>query len=164
MVRIRKSFSHPKDRQGWNLKQCFGHLPMKTVSRTDSRFFTREISGFWISRSGYSSGDRRWIDFTNGLEIIDENFNYGAAGFLGSHLCDFLLEKGHEIVGMDNFITGSPENLAHFAGNTNFQFIKHDVSEYILFRVSWITSFILPLRPVQIPHLSSGTPTCQFKP
>ena len=55
----------------------------------------------------------------------------GAAGFLGSHLCDRLLNEGHQVVGMDNFITGNPENLAHLAGNQNFSFIRHDVSNYI---------------------------------
>jgi dTDP-glucose 4,6-dehydratase len=55
----------------------------------------------------------------------------GAAGFLGSHLCDRLLAGGHEVIGMDNFITGRPENLAHLAGNDAFTFIRHDVSDYI---------------------------------
>lgn len=55
----------------------------------------------------------------------------GAAGFLGSHLCDRLLAEGHQVVGMDNFITGNPQNLAHLSGNKNFSFIRHDVSNYI---------------------------------
>ncbi|MCW5878861.1 MAG: SDR family oxidoreductase [Anaerolineales bacterium] len=55
----------------------------------------------------------------------------GAAGFLGSHLCDRLLADGHEVVGMDNFITGKPENIAHLSGNHHFHFIRHDVSSYI---------------------------------
>lgn len=55
----------------------------------------------------------------------------GAAGFLGSHLCDRLLQDGHEVVGMDNFITGNPANLAHLASDEKFSFIRHDVSNYI---------------------------------
>lgn len=55
----------------------------------------------------------------------------GAAGFLGSHLCDYLIEKGHEVVGMDNFITGNPNNLAHLSGHPAFSFIRHDVSNFI---------------------------------
>ena len=55
----------------------------------------------------------------------------GAAGFLGSHLCDKLLSEGHQVVGMDNFITGNPENLAHLASDQNFSFIHHDVSNFI---------------------------------
>lgn len=55
----------------------------------------------------------------------------GAAGFLGSHLCDRLLKEGHEIIGMDNFITGRPENLAHLGNQESFTFIEHDVSNFI---------------------------------
>ncbi len=55
----------------------------------------------------------------------------GAAGFLGSHLCDRLIREGHEVVGMDNFITGNPANLAHLAAEEKFSFIRHDVSNYI---------------------------------
>lgn len=55
----------------------------------------------------------------------------GAAGFLGSHLCDRLLKEDHEVIGMDNFITGRPENLAHLADQEHFSFIRHDVSEFI---------------------------------
>ncbi len=55
----------------------------------------------------------------------------GAAGFLGSHLSDRLISDGHDVVGMDNFITGSPDNIAHLMGNEHFTFFKHDVSEYI---------------------------------
>jgi dTDP-glucose 4,6-dehydratase len=55
----------------------------------------------------------------------------GAAGFLGSHLCDRLLSEGHGVIGMDNFITGRPENLVHLKNNDQFSFIQHDVSEFI---------------------------------
>ena len=55
----------------------------------------------------------------------------GAAGFLGSHLCDRLLAENHEVIGMDNFITGRPENLAHLEDQDSYNFILHDVSEYI---------------------------------
>lgn len=73
----------------------------------------------------------------------------GAAGFLGSHLCDLLLSKGHSVVGMDNFITGSPDNLAHLAGNENFTFIKHDVSEYIFVpgKLDAVLHFASPASP-----------------
>jgi dTDP-glucose 4,6-dehydratase len=55
----------------------------------------------------------------------------GGAGFLGSHLCDRLLSGGWRVVAMDNLSTGSVENIAHLAGNPDFSFIKHDVTEYI---------------------------------
>jgi dTDP-glucose 4,6-dehydratase len=55
----------------------------------------------------------------------------GAAGFLGSHLCDRFLAEGHEVVGMDNLITGSPDNIAHLMGRSDFRFVEHDVTEFI---------------------------------
>ncbi len=55
----------------------------------------------------------------------------GGAGFIGSHLCDRLLADGHEVVAMDNLITGTADNIAHLAGNRRFKFIFHDVTEYI---------------------------------
>jgi dTDP-glucose 4,6-dehydratase len=55
----------------------------------------------------------------------------GGAGFIGSHLCDYLLEQGHEIIAMDNLSTGSTDNIAHLAGHKRFQFIQHDVTNYI---------------------------------
>lgn len=55
----------------------------------------------------------------------------GAAGFLGSHLCDRLIADGNEVVGLDNFVTGSVENIAHLMGNERFTFHRHDVSNYI---------------------------------
>ncbi|MBN1660066.1 MAG: SDR family oxidoreductase [Anaerolineae bacterium] len=55
----------------------------------------------------------------------------GGAGFIGSHLCDYLLQRGHEVLAMDNLSTGSTANIAHLAGNERFQFVKHNVTEYI---------------------------------
>ena len=73
----------------------------------------------------------------------------GAAGFLGSHLCDRLLKEGHLVVGMDNFITGSPDNLAHLAGNPNFLFIRHDVANFIFVpgKVYAVMHFASPASP-----------------
>lgn len=51
----------------------------------------------------------------------------GAAGFLGSHLCDLLLSRGHKVIGIDNLLTGASANLEHLQGNSDFQFIKHDI-------------------------------------
>ena len=53
----------------------------------------------------------------------------GAAGFLGSHLSDRLLADGHQVIGMDNFITGSPDNIAHLASNENFTRVNTDFSK-----------------------------------
>ena len=73
----------------------------------------------------------------------------GAAGFLGSHLSDRLLADGHEIVGLDNFITGNPGNLAHLMGNEKFSFYKHDVSNYIFIpgKVDAVMHFASPASP-----------------
>ncbi len=73
----------------------------------------------------------------------------GAAGFLGSHLCDRLLAEGHVVVGMDNFITGSPDNLAHLAAEPNFSFIRHDVSNFIFVpgKLDAILHFASPASP-----------------
>lgn len=56
----------------------------------------------------------------------------GGAGFLGSHLCDRLLADGWRVVAMDNLLTGSTDNIAHLAGNPDFRFVHHDVTEYII--------------------------------
>jgi dTDP-glucose 4,6-dehydratase len=73
----------------------------------------------------------------------------GAAGFLGSHLCDRLIAEGHTVIGMDNFITGSPDNLAHLAGNPSFNFIRHDVSNFIFVpgKVDAVLHFASPASP-----------------
>jgi dTDP-glucose 4,6-dehydratase len=55
----------------------------------------------------------------------------GGAGFLGSHLCDFLLNLGHEVICLDNLLTGTVDNISHLLGNERFRFYKHDVTEYI---------------------------------
>jgi len=55
----------------------------------------------------------------------------GGAGFIGSHLCDFLLEKGHEVICMDNLITGNMDNVAHLFGSKGFSFVHHDVTNYM---------------------------------
>jgi dTDP-glucose 4,6-dehydratase len=73
----------------------------------------------------------------------------GAAGFLGSHLCDRFINEGHTVIGMDNFITGNPDNLAHLAGNPSFHFYKHDVSNYIFIpqKIDAVLHFASPASP-----------------
>ena len=74
----------------------------------------------------------------------------GGAGFLGSHLCDFLLGKEHEVICMDNLITGNLENVEHLFGNDKFHFIKHDVTEFIFVPGSLdaVLHFASPASPV----------------
>ncbi len=73
----------------------------------------------------------------------------GAAGFIGSHLCDRLLAEGHEVVGMDNFITGDQANLAHLAGHSKFLFIRNDVSNFIFVpgNIDAVLHFASPASP-----------------
>jgi len=73
----------------------------------------------------------------------------GAAGFLGSHLCEKLLAGGHSVIGMDNFITGNPQNLAHLSGKKNFSFIRHDVANFIFVpgKLDAVLHFASPASP-----------------
>ena len=57
----------------------------------------------------------------------------GAAGFLGSHLCDRFIKEGYRVIAMDNLITGDLKNIEHLAGNKNFEFINHDNFEVLTF-------------------------------
>ncbi len=74
----------------------------------------------------------------------------GGTGFLGSHLCDLFLAEGHQVIAMDNLITGDIRNIAHLAGNENFRFIKHDVTEYIYIdgELDAILHFASPASPI----------------
>lgn len=78
----------------------------------------------------------------------------GGAGFLGSHLCDYLLKKGDKVIAIDNLITGNMDNIAHLAGDENFQFVKHDVTEYIYVEgdLDCILHFASPASPVDYLH------------
>jgi len=87
----------------------------------------------------------------------------GGAGFLGSHLTDLLLSKGHQVIGMDNLITGNMANVAHLAGNPDYKFIKQDVTEYIFLdgKIDFIFHFASPASPIDylelpIPTLKVG--------
>jgi dTDP-glucose 4,6-dehydratase len=74
----------------------------------------------------------------------------GAAGFLASHLTDRFLRDGHHVVGLDNFITGNPENLAHLTGNERFEFVRHNISTYtyIAGPLDGVLHFASPASPV----------------
>jgi len=72
----------------------------------------------------------------------------GAAGFLGSHLCDALLARGHDVIGLDNFFTGSKENIRHLRANEHFEVIRHDIIHPILLEAERIYNFACPASPV----------------
>ena len=83
----------------------------------------------------------------------------GAAGFLGSHLTDRFLSDGHDVVGVDNFLTGSPDNIAHLMGNEHFQFIQHDVTNFIYVpgSLDGVLHFASPASPVDYLQLPIQT-------
>jgi dTDP-glucose 4,6-dehydratase len=83
----------------------------------------------------------------------------GAAGFLGSHLCDRFLRDGHEVVGLDNFITGHPDNIAHLMGNERFSFLRHNISEftYVAGPLDGVLHFASPASPIDYLELPIQT-------
>lgn len=83
----------------------------------------------------------------------------GAAGFLGSHLVDRLLADGHDVAGMDNMVTGSPENLAHLGGHPRFRLVHHNVSTYIAHHeaLDGVLHFASPASPVDYLELPIQT-------
>jgi dTDP-glucose 4,6-dehydratase len=83
----------------------------------------------------------------------------GVAGFLGSHLADKLLAEGHQVVGLDNFITGSPDNIGHLLSNDSFTFYKHDVTDFIYLAgdLDGVFHFASPASPVDYLQLPIQT-------
>lgn len=88
----------------------------------------------------------------------------GGAGFLGSHLTDRLLKEGHRVIAIDNLITGNVANIEHLAGNQDYKFIQHDVTDYIYIpgKVDFVWHFASPASPIDylripIPTLKVGS-------
>lgn len=83
----------------------------------------------------------------------------GGAGFLGSHLCDRFLAEGHSVIAMDNLITGNTDNIAHLAGNPQFAFIKHDVTNYVFIEgpIDAVLHFASPASPIDYLELPIQT-------
>ncbi len=74
----------------------------------------------------------------------------GAAGFLGSHLCDRFISEGYYVMGMDNFITGDKKNLEHLTNHQHFEFIEHDVTKFVEIKgtLDYILHFASPASPI----------------
>jgi dTDP-glucose 4,6-dehydratase len=82
----------------------------------------------------------------------------GAAGFLGSHLCDALLDEGHTVIGVDNLSTGNTANLAHLSGESRFRFLKQDITRtFDPGRVDYVFNFASPASPVDYSRLGIET-------
>ena len=73
----------------------------------------------------------------------------GGAGFIGSHLCEYLLDKGHEVICIDNFFTGNKKNVQHLLKNPNFEILRHDIIQPIYLEVDQIYNLACPASPVQ---------------
>lgn len=76
----------------------------------------------------------------------------GGAGFLGSHLCDRLVEQEHDVICLDNFFTGSKDNISHLIGNPNFELLRHDIVQPILLEVDRIYNLACPASPVHYQY------------
>ncbi len=76
----------------------------------------------------------------------------GGAGFLGSHLCDRLIEQGHEIICLDNLFTGNKQNIRHLLGHDHFEFIRHDVIDPFKVEVDQIYNLACPASPIHYQH------------
>jgi len=83
----------------------------------------------------------------------------GGAGFLGSHLCDRLLAEGHEVVAMDNLVTGNPRNISHLEADPRFRFVRHDVTQFIRIDGSLdaVLHFASPASPIDYLELPIQT-------
>ena len=76
----------------------------------------------------------------------------GGAGFLGSHLCELLLAEGHDVICLDNFFTGSKDNVAHLLGSPHFELMRHDVTFPLYVEVDQIYNLACPASPVHYQH------------
>ena len=83
----------------------------------------------------------------------------GGAGFLGSHLCDRLLREGHEVIAMDNLLTGNPRNIAHLEAEKRFRFVRHDVTQFIFVDgpLDAVLHFASPASPIDYLELPIQT-------
>ncbi len=83
----------------------------------------------------------------------------GGAGFLGSHLTDKLLSEGHKVIGIDSLLTGNTRNIEHLVGNSNYSFIKQDVTEYLYIpgEIDYIFHFASPASPIDYLELPIQT-------
>ena len=130
-----------------------GYVTLNRNARRDEKFpFHAGISAF---PSG--AAERK----THGHAIMSKRILItGGAGFIGSHLSERLLKEGHEVICMDNFFTGSKQNLLHLADYPGFEIIRHDVTVPCVMEVDQIYNLACPASP---PHYSL-TPSTRLKP
>src|SRR5256885_12977706 len=113
-------------------------------------------------QSAASSGAARSASDTNATKPV--SVVTGGAGFLGSHLTDRLLAEGHRVIAIDNLVTGNVANIGHLAGNENYRFVRHNVSNFIFLpeqKINFVFHFASPASPIDylelpIPTLKVG--------
>jgi len=76
----------------------------------------------------------------------------GGAGFIGSHLCERLINDGHEVICLDNYFTGNKENVSHLMNHHRFELIRHDITEPILMEADWIFNLACPASPIHYQY------------
>jgi UDP-glucuronate decarboxylase len=76
----------------------------------------------------------------------------GGAGFIGSHLCERLVQDGHQVICLDNFFTGTKKNISHLLGRPSFEVMRHDLTEAVLVEVDWIFNLACPASPVHYQY------------
>lgn len=83
----------------------------------------------------------------------------GGAGFIGSHLCEFLLDKGYRVIAVDNLVTGDIKNIEHLRGNSNFMYVRHDISRHISINenLDFVLHFASPASPVDYQKIPIQT-------
>jgi dTDP-glucose 4,6-dehydratase len=106
-----------------------------------------------------AGGSARYYFINTTTFAMPRSLITGGAGFLGSHLCDRLIAEGHDVICMDNLITGKAENIAHLFGNPQFSFIQHDVTNYIFVEgdLDYILHFASPASPIDYLQLPIQT-------
>lgn len=86
----------------------------------------------------------------------------GGAGFVGSHLCEFLVNRGDHVLCLDNLFTGTKENISHLMGKENFEFIRHDVTDHIKLEIDQIYHLACPASPVHYKYNPIKTTKTSF--
>jgi len=92
------------------------------------------------------------VDRVKGEIVQNRILVTGGAGFLGSHLCDRLVDEGHDVLCLDNFFTGGKQNVAHLLGRSNFELIRHDLAQPIFLEVDEIYNLACPASPIHYQY------------
>src|SRR5213593_2855050 len=128
-----------------------------TTCRSSDSCITRS-AGLQSARSGRKTAWRERSE-PDRIAVMSKVMITGGAGFIGSHLCERFLADGHEVICVDNFITGNPDNIAHLLPDKRFSFIHQDVTQYIYVKgpLDAILHFASPASPVDYLELPIQT-------